>query len=51
MKYGIMVLKEGTIIDDDFHEERCSQILTQMSGCSIFLNHNMWFKVVEIKTE
>jgi hypothetical protein len=41
MKYGMGVFKKGTVINDDPHKERCSQILTQMRGCSIFLNHNV----------
>ncbi len=49
--YGLGVFKEGTIIDDDFHEERCSQLLIWMSGCSILLSHNLRFKIIEIKTE
>jgi hypothetical protein len=36
MKYGLMVFREGTIIDDDIHRKRCSQIITQMSGCNIY---------------
>ncbi len=51
MKYGMGVFKEGIIIDDDLHIDRSSQLLTQMRGCSIFLNHNMWFRVEKIKTE
>jgi hypothetical protein len=43
--------RKGTIKDNDFHEERYSQLFTQMSGCNVFLNHNLWFKVEEIKTE
>jgi hypothetical protein len=49
MKYGLVVFRKGTITDDDFHGKRCNRILTEISGCNIFLNHNMWFKVVEIK--
>jgi hypothetical protein len=37
MKYGLVVFKKGIVIDDDFHGERCNQILTQMNGCNIFL--------------
>jgi hypothetical protein len=48
-KYGMGVFREGTIIDNDFHIERWSQLFTQMSGCNIFLNHNLWFKVEKIK--
>jgi hypothetical protein len=51
MKYGLGVFKEGTIIDDDLHGERCSQLPIQMNGCNILLNHNMWFKVEKIKKE
>jgi hypothetical protein len=51
MKYEVVVFKEGTIIDDNLYGEKCSQILTQMSGCNILLNHNMWFRVTKIKTE
>jgi len=49
MKYGLVVFRKCIVIDDDFHGERCNQILTQMSGCNILLSHNLWFKVVEIK--
>jgi len=51
MKYGLGVFRKGIVIDNDLQGERCSRLLTQMSGCSIFLNCNLWFKVIEIKTE
>jgi hypothetical protein len=51
VKCGLGIFKEGTIIDDDLHKERCSQLLTQMSGCNILLSCNLWFKVEEIKTK
>jgi len=51
MKYGLGVFKKGTITDDDLHGERCNQLFTQMSGCSILLNCNLWFRVEEIKTK
>jgi hypothetical protein len=51
MKYGLGVFKEGIIIDDNLHEKKCSQILTQMSGCNIFFNYDLWFKIEKIKTE
>jgi hypothetical protein len=46
-----VVLKEGTITNNNHNEERCSWLLTQMSGCSILLSCNMWFRVKEIKME
>jgi hypothetical protein len=51
MKYGLGVFKEMIVIDDNLHGEKCSQLLTQLSGCSIFLSCNLWFKVEEIKME
>jgi hypothetical protein len=51
VKYGLGVFKESIVIDDDFHEERCNQLLTQMNGCSVLFSHNMWFKVEEIKEQ
>jgi len=51
MKYGLGVFKEGTIIDDDLPKKRCSQLFTQMSGCNILLNYNLWFRVIELKME
>jgi hypothetical protein len=51
MKYGLRVFKEDTITDDNFHKKKCSQLFTQMSGCSILLNCNLWFKIEEIKIE
>jgi hypothetical protein len=49
--YGLVVFRERTIIDDNLHEERRSQIITQMNGCNIIPNYNLWFRVEEIKTE
>ncbi len=43
MKYGLGVFREGTDIDNNLHEERYNQILTQMSGCNILFTRNMWF--------
>jgi hypothetical protein len=51
MKYELVVFKEGRLIDDNLYGERCSQILTQMSGCNILLNYNLWFRVTKIKME
>jgi hypothetical protein len=51
VKYGLVVFKEGTIINENFHEERCSQIFIQMNGYNILLSHNLWFRVKEIKME
>jgi len=51
VKYGLVVFREGTIIDDNFHEKKCSQMLTQMNGCNIFFSRNLWFRVEEIKME
>ncbi len=51
MKYGLVVFRKGIITDNDFHGKRCSRIFTQMNGCSILLNNNLWFKVTEIKME
>jgi hypothetical protein len=45
----IGVFKEGTIAYDNPHRKRCSQTLTQMSGCNMLLSRNMWFRVVGIK--
>ncbi len=39
--YGLGVFRKGTVLDDNFHEERCN----------ILLNRNVWFKVIGIKTE
>jgi hypothetical protein len=51
VKYGLMVFRESTIVNNGFHGEKCNQILTQMSGCNILFNHNLWFRVAEIKIE
>jgi hypothetical protein len=51
VKYGLVVFKEGVVTGNDFHGKRCGQIFTQMSGCNIFFNNNLWFKVAEIKME
>jgi len=51
MKYGLGVFREGRIIDDDLHIERCSQLLTQMNGCNILLSCSLWFRIEEIKME
>jgi hypothetical protein len=51
MKYGLGVFREGIVIDDNFHKEKCSQLLTQVSGCNILFSRNLWFKVKEIKME
>jgi hypothetical protein len=51
VKYGLGVFKEGIVINNDLHKKRYNQLLIQMKGCSIFLSHNLWFKVIEIKTE
>ncbi len=45
MKYGLVVFKEGTIIDEKIHGERCNQNFIQMGGCNILFNYNMWFKI------
>jgi hypothetical protein len=45
------VFKEETITKDNIHEERCSRLLIQLSGCNMLLNYNLWFKGVEIKTK
>ncbi len=37
----------GGLPDDDLHGERCSKLLIQMSGCSILLSHNLWFRVIK----
>jgi hypothetical protein len=50
VKYGLGVFKRNTVIDDDFHGERCNQLFTQMNGCNIFFSCNLWFKVEKIKT-
>jgi len=41
----------SSIIDNDLHEERCNQLLTQMNVCSIFLRRNLWFEIEKIKME
>jgi predicted amidohydrolase len=51
MKYGVGVFKESIVIDEDLHIEKCTQLLTQMSGCNILFNLNLWFKVEKIKTK
>ncbi len=51
MKYGLVVFGKNTIIDDDLHEKICNQIITQMSGCNILFNHNLWFRIARIKTK
>jgi hypothetical protein len=38
-------------IDDGLHGERCSQLFIHMSGCNIFFNRNLRFRVIKIKTE
>ncbi len=48
-KYGLGVLREGTITNDDLHEKKWNQLFIRMSGCSILLSHNLWFKVIKIK--
>jgi len=45
------VFKESIVLDDDLHKERCNQLFIQMNRCIILFDHNLWFKVVEIKTE
>jgi hypothetical protein len=51
VKYGLGVFREGTIIDDNLHIEKCSWLLTRMNGCNIFFNRNLWIRIIEIKTE
>ncbi len=51
MMYELMVFKEGIVIDNNLHGEICNPILTQMSGCNILFNHNLWFKIIGIKTK
>jgi len=51
MKYGHVVFREDIVINDDVHGKRYYQIFTQMSGCNIFFNRNLWFRVAEIKME
>jgi hypothetical protein len=41
--YGLMLLKIGMVIDNDFHEERCNRLLTQISECNILFSYNLWF--------
>ncbi len=45
MKYGLKVFREGTVTHNDLHGERCNRLLTQMSGCNILLNHNLWLRI------
>jgi hypothetical protein len=51
VKYGIGVFRKGIVTNDNLHEERFNQLLTQMNGCNILLCHNLWFRVEEIKME
>jgi hypothetical protein len=51
VKCGLGVFKEGTITGDNLHGEKCNRLLTQMSGCNIFLSCNLCFRIKEIKTE
>ncbi len=44
VKYGSMVFKEITISNNNLHKNICNQILTQMNGCNIFLDHNIGIK-------
>jgi hypothetical protein len=45
------VFKKSTVPNDDLHTQRCSRLFIQMNGCNIFLNYNLWFRVVKIKTK
>jgi len=45
VKYGLGVFREGPITNNNLHKERCSQLLTQMNGCSILFSCNLWFRV------
>ncbi len=47
----IGVFREGTITDNNLHEEKYNKIFTQMSGCNILFSHNMWLRVKKIKME
>ncbi len=51
VKYGLGIFKKSTITNNNLHEKRCSRIFTQVSGCTILLNCNLWFGVVKIKTK
>jgi hypothetical protein len=51
MMYGLGVFREGIILDEYIHGEICSQLFIQMNGCNILFSHNLWFKVIEIKTK
>ncbi len=51
VKYGLGVFRKGIVTDDDLHEKICNPILTQMSGCSIHFNGDLWFRIEEIKTK
>jgi hypothetical protein len=35
MKYGLVVFKKGKVSNNNLHGKKCSQIVTQMSGCNI----------------
>jgi hypothetical protein len=45
------VFREGIVTKDDLHGKRWSRLFTQMSGCCILLNYNLWFKVEDVKTQ
>jgi len=46
---GLGVFKKSIVINNDLHQERCNQLLIQISVCSILLSCNLWFKVIKVK--
>jgi hypothetical protein len=41
--YGLRFLKTSMVIDNDFHEKRCNQLLTQIIECNILFSYDLWF--------